>query len=308
MRSNQLLMMILKGKKFKKLKKLFKFMITLNEHTLQELVLGPFRDSATSHYPNKLGASAISHYTSFMERGINMIFVLGGNGTHAGPMQYMKSALADRRFPSIQAKELPYLQYPVHTITEQAMKINLAIVWLRAAVLGANDGLLSTSALMIGVGAVRKDIKTMILTGIAGLVAGACSMAIGEFVSVYSQYDIEVAQFKRENRAKSVEKSEMDQAEKEKLPNPFQAAAASAFAFAVGALVPLLAAAFISDYHVRLGVVVAAVSVALLGFGGVGSILGRAPLVKSSLRVLFGGWLAMGITFGLTKLIGSTGL
>ncbi|KAL2537078.1 Vacuolar iron transporter-like protein 4 [Forsythia ovata] len=180
--------------------------------------------------------------------------------------------------------------------------------WLRAAVLGANDGLLSTSALMIGVGAVRKDVKTMILTGIAGLVAGACSMAIGEFVSVYSQYDIEVAQFKRENRAKSVEKSEMDQAEKEKLPNPFQAAAASAFAFAVGALVPLLAAAFISDYHVRLGVVVAAVSVALLGFGGVGSILGRAPLVKSSLRVLFGGWLAMGITFGLTKLIGSTGL
>ena len=70
--------------------------------------------------------------------------------------------------------------------------------WLRAAVLGANDGLVSTASLMMGVGAVKQDIKVMILTGFAGLVAGACSMAIGEFVSVYSQLDIEVAQMKRE--------------------------------------------------------------------------------------------------------------
>ena len=61
--------------------------------------------------------------------------------------------------------------------------------WLRAAILGANDGLLSTASLMMGVGAVRKDVKTMILLGVAGLVAGACSMAIGELISVYSQYD-----------------------------------------------------------------------------------------------------------------------
>ncbi|KAI3445689.1 hypothetical protein Pfo_002354 [Paulownia fortunei] len=185
--------------------------------------------------------------------------------------------------------------------------------WLRAAVLGANDGLLSTASLMMGVGAVRQDAKTMILTGIAGLVAGACSMAIGEFVSVYSQYDIEVAQLKREQRAwRNVGAAGDDdhqlEAMKKKLPNPLQAAAASAFSFAVGAVVPLLAAAFIRDYHVRLGVVVAAVSVALLGFGVVGAVFGRAPPVKSSLRVLIGGWLAMAITFGLTKLIGSTGL
>uniref|UniRef100_A0A0R0FW29 Vacuolar iron transporter n=1 Tax=Glycine max TaxID=3847 RepID=A0A0R0FW29_SOYBN len=102
--------------------------------------------------------------------------------------------------------------------------------WLRAAVLGANDGLLSTASLMMGVGAVRKDVKSMILTGVAGLVAGACSMAIGEFVSVYSQYDIELAQMKREGN--------MDQ--KDKLPNPYYAAFASALAFAVGAGVPLL--------------------------------------------------------------------
>lgn len=174
--------------------------------------------------------------------------------------------------------------------------------WLRAAVLGANDGLLSTSSLMMGIGAVRQDAKTMILTGIAGMVAGACSMAIGEFVSVYSQYDIEVAQIKREKKAG------VEEGVKRKLPSPLKAAGASALAFAVGAVVPLLAAAFIRNYRVRLGVVVAAVSVALLGFGAAGAVLGKAAPVKSCLRVLLGGWLAMGITFGLTKLIGSTGV
>ncbi|XP_059311251.1 vacuolar iron transporter homolog 1-like [Lycium ferocissimum] len=173
--------------------------------------------------------------------------------------------------------------------------------WLRAAVLGANDGLLSTSSLMMGIGAIHQDAKSMILTGIAGLVAGACSMAIGEFVSVYSQYDIEVSQMKRENATNLEEK-------KKNLPSPFQAAGASAFAFAIGAIVPLLAAIFVNDYHVRLGVVVGAASLALLGFGALGAYLGKAPLVKSSLRVLIGGWLAMGITFGLTKLVGVTGL
>ncbi|PPD71241.1 hypothetical protein GOBAR_DD31875 [Gossypium barbadense] len=136
--------------------------------------------------------------------------------------------------------------------------------WLRAAVLGANDGLVSTAALMMGVGAVKQDIKAMILTGFAGLVAGACSMAI--------------------------------------------ASAASALSFSVGAMVPLLAASFIKEYKVRLGVVVGAVSLALAVFGWLGAVLGRAPRVRSAVRVLVGGWLAMAITFGLTKLIGSSGL
>lgn len=172
--------------------------------------------------------------------------------------------------------------------------------WLRAAVLGANDGLLSTASLMMGVGAVRTDVKTMILTGIAGLVAGACSMAIGEFVSVYSQRDMEVAQMQRNGNKEGVKK--------EKLPSPFRAAAASAVAFAAGAAVPLLGASFVRDYMVRLGVVVMVVTLALLGFGALGAFLGKAPPVKSSVRVLLGGWLAMGVTFGLTKLFGSVGL
>ncbi|KMT19517.1 hypothetical protein BVRB_1g011400 [Beta vulgaris subsp. vulgaris] len=180
--------------------------------------------------------------------------------------------------------------------------------WLRAAVLGANDGLVSTAALMMGVGAVKQDVKAMILTGFAGLVAGACSMAIGEFVSVYSQLDIEVAQMNREKIKEGDKEKEEGRGDEENLPNPLQAAFASALAFSIGAIVPLLAASFIKDYKVRLAVVVVAVTAALAMFGWLGAFLGKASLVRSSLRVLLGGWLAMAITFGLTKLIGSFGL
>ncbi|KAE9446937.1 hypothetical protein C3L33_21177, partial [Rhododendron williamsianum] len=92
------------------------------------------------------------------------------------------------------------------------------------------------------------------------------------------------------------------------LPNPVQAAAASALAFTIGAIVPLLAAAFIRNHKVRLGVVVAAASMALVAFGGVGAVLGKTSVVRSGTRVVVGGWMAMAITFGLTKLIGSNGL
>jgi vacuolar iron transporter family protein len=179
--------------------------------------------------------------------------------------------------------------------------------WLRAAMLGANDGLITVASLMIGVGAIKEDIKVMLLAGFAGLVAGACSMAIGEFVSVYTQYDIEIAQIKREREANNNDNDD-ESTEKEKLPNPFQAALASALAFSVGAVMPLLAAAFIKNHKIRMGVVAAVVSFALLVFGGVGALVGKTPLMRSCVRVLIGGWMAMAITFGFTKLIGTTGL
>ncbi|URE26197.1 iron ion homeostasis [Musa troglodytarum] len=174
--------------------------------------------------------------------------------------------------------------------------------WLRAAVLGANDGLVSTASLMMGVGAVKDDPKAMIISGFAGLVAGACSMAIGEFVSVYAQLDIEVAQMKRELRTKG------DGAGADRLPSPVQAAAASALAFSLGAVVPLLAAGFISNYKVRLGVVATAASAALVAFGSVGAVLGRAPVGRSCLRVVVGGWAAMAVTFGLMRLFSVSAL
>ncbi|KAK9060289.1 hypothetical protein SSX86_020993 [Deinandra increscens subsp. villosa] len=178
--------------------------------------------------------------------------------------------------------------------------------WLRAAVLGATDGLVSVASLMMGVGAVKHEVRAMILTGFAGLVAGACSMAIGEFVSVYSQRDVEVAQMKRNNRIAGENDEEIR--EKEALPNPILAAAASALSFMLGAIMPLLVAAFVVDHTVRLGVVVATVSLALVVFGWIGAVLGRTPVVKSCFRILVGGWMAMAITFGLTKWIGSIGL
>ncbi|XP_008784247.1 vacuolar iron transporter homolog 4-like [Phoenix dactylifera] len=175
--------------------------------------------------------------------------------------------------------------------------------WLRAAVLGASDGLVSTSSLMMGIGAVKGELKAMVLTGFAGLVAGACSMAIGEFVSVCSQLDVEVAQRKREQRIEGGGEVDGDG-----LPSPVQAAVASSLAFAVGAGVPLLAAGFISSHKVRLGVVAAAASVALVVFGCVGAALGRAPVGRSAVRVLVGGWMAMAATYGLVRLFGSTRL
>ncbi|CAL9090640.1 unnamed protein product, partial [Musa acuminata var. zebrina] len=174
--------------------------------------------------------------------------------------------------------------------------------WLRAAVLGANDGLVSTASLMMGVGAVKDDPKAMIISGFAGLVAGACSMAIGEFVSVYAQLDIEVAQMKRELQTKG------DGASADRLPSPVQAAAASALAFSLGAVVPLLAAGFISNYKVRLGVVAAAASAALVVFGSVGAVVGRAPVGRSCLRAVVGGWAAMAVTFGLMRLFSVSAL
>jgi vacuolar iron transporter family protein len=138
--------------------------------------------------------------------------------------------------------------------------------WLRAAVLGANDGLVSVASLMIGVGAVNEGARAMLVSGLAGLVAGACSMAIGEFVSVYAQYDIQVAHAQRNGGGEE---------EEEGLPSPTKARVAAVFA---------------------------ATSLGLAGFGAAGAYLGGAKVVKSGGRVLVGVWLAMAVTYGVLKL------
>ncbi|KAF0900372.1 hypothetical protein E2562_031570 [Oryza meyeriana var. granulata] len=180
--------------------------------------------------------------------------------------------------------------------------------WLRAAVLGANDGLVSVASLMIGVGAVNESGRAMLVSGIAGLVAGACSMAIGEYVSVYAQYDIEVAAQLRRKKQRRRRREAGEPAEKvpdeeeHRLPSPFKAAAASALAFAVGALLPLLAGAFIRPWTARVAVVCATTSAALAGFGGLGAVLGGASPARSAARVLLGGWAAMAVCYGVLRL------
>jgi VIT1/CCC1 family predicted Fe2+/Mn2+ transporter len=160
--------------------------------------------------------------------------------------------------PSHEQVSLSQVEAHAHEAEDNHFDYHERAQWLRAAVLEATDGLVSVASLMMGVGAVRKDFKAMLLPGIAGLVAGACSMAIGEFVSVYTQYDIAIDQMKREKKTKN-----SGDLEKEKLPNPVQAAFASALAFSVGGSVPLLGAAFIKERKMRLTLVV---------FGGIGAI------------------------------------
>ncbi|GJX19969.1 vacuolar iron transporter homolog 4-like protein [Tanacetum coccineum] len=104
--------------------------------------------------------------------------------------------------------------------------------WLCVVVLGVTDGLVSVASLMMGIRAIKQDVGVMDITGLTSLVVGECNMTIGEFVSVYSQLDVEVAQMKRDNII-----------EKETLPNPIQATVASALAFIVGAILSLLDAA-----------------------------------------------------------------
>ncbi|KAI0499793.1 hypothetical protein KFK09_018001 [Dendrobium nobile] len=170
--------------------------------------------------------------------------------------------------------------------------------WVRAAVLGANDGLVSTASLMIGVSALNATAHFMLASGLAGLLAGAFSMAIGEFVSVCSQYDIEVAELKRKNHG------DVDAAKKDgEMPSPARAAGASFVSFALGAMLPLLAGGFIGSWVARLAVVWMVSSAGLAGFGAAGAYFGGSSVMKATLRVVAGGWSAMCITFGVLRFV-----
>jgi len=213
--------------------------------------------------------------------------------------------------------------------------------WLRAAVLGANDGLLSTAGLVVGVASADATRSAVLLAGFAGLVAGAFSMAAGEYVSVSSQADAEAADREIEKR----ELNEDPHGEREELVNiyrrrgldaelatkvadqltahdalgahlrdelgltetlrarPLQAALTSAITFSVGAGLPLLAVALAPAAHIA-PVVAAATLVSLGVLGAVAARTGGAPVVSGALRVLFWGALAMAATAAVGKLFG----
>ncbi|KAM7255504.1 hypothetical protein ACFE04_008402 [Oxalis oulophora] len=202
--------------------------------------------------------------------------------------------------------------------------------WLRAAILGANDGLLSTTSLMIGVAAAKQDRQSILLSGFAGAIAGACSMAVGEFVSVSTQRDIEKStnniiipntnvhhetkleisdisntpgrspfmKVLAEDTKRSVVEAQVEE-EEEVLPNPYKASAASALSFLCGSMPPLASALFITQNVIRIVVIAVVASITLAFFGGFGAYLGGSPVKVSGMRVLLGGWIAMAITYGL---------
>ena len=219
---------------------------------------------------------------------------------------------------------------------------NARIGWLRAAVLGANDGIVSTASLMIGVAAASSGRATVLLTGIAGLVAGAMSMAAGEYVSVHSQADTEAADLARERaelqRDTAAEQRELtaiyvarglepDLATKvatqlmahdalgahardelgispQLRARPLQAALASASSFAAGAALPLALAAILPEPALIIGMSVASLAF-LAGLGVIAARVGGSPVWIAAWRVTFWGALAMAITAGAGRLFGA---
>lgn len=217
------------------------------------------------------------------------------------------------------------------------------IGWLRAAVLGANDGIVSTASLIVGVAAAAAAKEPVIIAGVAGLVAGAMSMAAGEYVSVSSQADTETADLARERR----ELAEQPEFERQELANiyrsrgldealarqvaealmrhdalgahardelglaemhrarPIQAALTSAATFAVGAALPLAAAMILPLGQLAIGVSLAALLFLML-LGAIGAKTGGSPIGRGVLRVTFWGVLAMAATYGIGSLFGTS--
>ena len=214
--------------------------------------------------------------------------------------------------------------------------------WLRAAVLGADDGLVSTASLMLGVAAASPERVAILTAGLAGLAAGALSMAAGEYVSVASQRDTEHADLAKETaelrdlpeaeerelaglyRRKGLSHELAEKVARElsakgdllavhareelgidvsALARPWQAAGASAASFAVGALLPIVTLV-LAPAAAGIWVTVGVTLAGLAGLGALGAGLGGAPKIRAALRVLLGGGLAMAITALVGRLVG----
>ncbi len=214
--------------------------------------------------------------------------------------------------------------------------------WLRAAVLGANDGIVSTASLVLGVAAAHGSHGSILVAGVAGLVAGAMSMAAGEYISVHSQADTEEADLARERaELKSDHRAEqeeltaiyeergLDRALAEKVAvqlmahdalgahardelgiseelkaRPIQAALASAASFAGGAIFPLFVAAIVPDRYL-IGWVAGTSLLFLAALGMIAARVGGASLLKGAWRVTFWSALAMAVTTGVGAVFGT---
>ncbi len=229
----------------------------------------------------------------------------------------------------------------MHPITQELHRSN-RIGWLRAAVLGANDGIVSTASLVVGVAAGGASSSELLLAGTAGLVAGAMSMAAGEYVSVSSQSDTEQADLTRERNELATQpeaelqelaaiyvqrglQPELARQVAEQLTahdalathardelgiseltaaRPVQAAFASAGTFAIGAALPLLTV-LMTPESILLPVIVGSTILFLALLGIFGAQAGGAPVVRAAWRVTFWGVLAMALTAGVGALFGA---
>jgi vacuolar iron transporter family protein len=220
--------------------------------------------------------------------------------------------------------------------------LNNRLNWLRAGVLGANDGIVSTAGIVMGVAGATTDRSAILIAGVAGLVAGALSMAAGEYVSVSTQRDAELALLEKERRElRDMPEEEFDELQEilaskglsddvahqvatqlternalkahavlelgidpDDITNPWHAAFASMTAFIVGALLPLLTILLPDPW--RIGVTVVAVVCALAVTGWISARLGYAHPVRAVLRNVAGGALAMAVTYVIGSVLGTT--
>lgn len=229
-----------------------------------------------------------------------------------------------------------------HPAEPHVGSVSAKLNWLRAGVLGANDGIVSTAGIVVGVAAATVERAPILTAGIAGLVAGAVSMALGEYVSVSTQRDTEQALLHKERgELREDPAAELDELaalyeakgltpatartvaeeltdhnplvahaevelgiDPEELSNPWHAALSSALAFGVGALLPLIAI-LAPPMAWRIPVTVVAVLLALLLTGAVSARLGGAPKGRAVLRNVVGGGLALGTTYVIGHLLGA---
>lgn len=233
------------------------------------------------------------------------------------------------------------LTHPEPHRGKTASKLN----WLRASVLGANDGIVSIAGLVVGVAGATNSPQIIITAGIAGIIAGAISMAAGEYVSVSSSRDTERALLRKEKYelenypeeeleeltqiyqrkglsrqtahtvAKELTKKDAYAAhidaelgiDPDHLTNPWDAAIASAVAFLAGAIIPIVAVLLPPD-HLRVPVTFASVVIALAINGTVSAKIGGANVLRAVTRVVFGGVLAMIVTYGVGRLFNISGI
>jgi VIT1/CCC1 family predicted Fe2+/Mn2+ transporter len=227
-------------------------------------------------------------------------------------------------------------------IAPESARILSTLNWLRAGVLGANDGIVSTAAIIFGVAGASATHVTIMLAGIASVAAGAMSMAVGEYVSVSTQRDLEEAELTREKLElardpqrqlailarlfeqrgvgpKTAAEVARQMSEKdalsvharaelgidpENVTNPWAAALASMLSFLVGGAIPI-AALLLSPQTIEIWVAGVAVLVAMALTGFISARLGRTPVGRSVLRNVVGGMLALAITYGVGKIAGT---
>lgn len=233
------------------------------------------------------------------------------------------------------------MNHPEPHMGNSGTKLN----WLRASVLGANDGIVSIAGLVVGVAGATTSVPIIFTAGMAGIIAGAISMAAGEYVSVSSSRDTEKALLKKEEyelqHYPDQELEELAQIYQKKgltkktavlvakeltahdpyaahidaelgidpnnLTNPWHAAVASALAFLAGAVIPMIAV-LIAPSSIRIPFTFVAVIIALVITGTTSAKIGDAPVIRAVIRVVTGGALAMIVTYGIGRLFGVSGI